>query len=806
MRSPLPLLLALGTLVLWRPTTPAALAESTVATQAALAYQGTHLPKPPGATSAMALDLNEAGEVVGQAYDGVTVRAVLWKEDQAIDISNDGPPGVLLARANGLNDKGQVVGRTEDGRSFLWEEGSAVILPGLEAIDINEAGTVLVRTQGGSGLVKKGQFIPGTTGLLVLPAALNEKDEYCGTLVTAQGSSSRAFVFRGGQTQILPVPAGTQQSSAVDINEAGTVAGVADVSANNVTLGRGLLWKGGSFVQAAQFTGASAQLSALNDGEFFAGMVSGGSNAGSVFFGRVGAVEVIGTLGFSVPGSGVVPQAMNSRGDLAGIFGSQGEAFVARAATGVKGKVEYERVPVTSTGLNFGGITQEPVAGVKVELFRQGATEPLASGETNDEGEYELPAPADRSGSFFLRVQATSAEGTVRNSGRRQAVHELRSASFRMPSSGALTRDLLAEDRRRTNGSFHLLALLRRANEFLQQADPTFSPQPINISWDPSQFLTLHFGPDLLVVRGNRRVNADEFDDGLVLKAYGELLFSVFRPDAAGASGVSILDDVEEPLTPPFAFKEGFGMFFAASVLEERVLRNSVPGGAFPLDLEADPFSGTAAFSGPFSSHAVAAFLWDLADAENEEGDTVSLGFAEVWSILMNGVPEQPQEMLDVVDFFHGLTDADPNLDTPARALLSRQLIEVDSDAYPFELASGQEASDLVDFLDRPDLFPLGGLHEDQHLYLVRLTQPGLKVTFEVLGAPAGTPRKKVGARVELLQLNGDLLLAGEPPNGTGVVELVNLTLTPKVYLLSVRPFRNGKDARGTYRLSAVFQ
>jgi uncharacterized membrane protein len=90
----------------------------------------TELPVPPEASFGFAIDINRAGDVVGNfLVEPDTGGAILW--------SNGGMtllPGLqgLTANANGINDRGDIVGSVGDRRSpslaILWHDGVPMVL------------------------------------------------------------------------------------------------------------------------------------------------------------------------------------------------------------------------------------------------------------------------------------------------------------------------------------------------------------------------------------------------------------------------------------------------------------------------------------------------------------------------------------------------------------------------------------------------------------------------------------------------------------------------------------------------------
>jgi uncharacterized membrane protein len=76
-----------------------------------------------------ALDINNAGQIVGYVTDGIFAKAVLWQGTTAVDLS---PPGSASSRANGINNQGVIVGSS----GAVFQE-HATFWTGSVATDLN---------------------------------------------------------------------------------------------------------------------------------------------------------------------------------------------------------------------------------------------------------------------------------------------------------------------------------------------------------------------------------------------------------------------------------------------------------------------------------------------------------------------------------------------------------------------------------------------------------------------------------------------------------------------------------------------
>jgi probable HAF family extracellular repeat protein len=190
----------------------------------ALTFLGTN-----GGTDSDALDLNEAGDVVGYSLSSSgSTRAVLWHGGAAIDLREDA--GDESSRATAINASGEVVGFNSAlcRRSFTWRNGEQTLLDGcgLTAIDLNDRGSILFA---GNQLLHDGilEQLPTATadGYLIQVRRLNGSDQALGSYFCCSGGG-------GGQSvTVIMTPGGAIERALFvaqpgDLNDRGDVVGV----------------------------------------------------------------------------------------------------------------------------------------------------------------------------------------------------------------------------------------------------------------------------------------------------------------------------------------------------------------------------------------------------------------------------------------------------------------------------------------------------------------------------------------------------------------------------------------------------
>jgi probable HAF family extracellular repeat protein len=216
-----------------------------------------------GGTDAMALLVNEHGQVVGESYTNsdpspycakffgfaLTTGAFLWENGA---MKNLGSFGGTCTFASDLNNSGQIVGiSTLPGdqlqNAFLWDDGALTALPNTfgghnaSAIALSSDGDVV-----GWGDLQGDKFVHaslwkngvqtdlGTVGKdsCSIASSINSKDQVVGVSVPTCDFSmpTRAFLFENGGIVDLNalIPAGSKLSlsSPETINDRGEIAGI----------------------------------------------------------------------------------------------------------------------------------------------------------------------------------------------------------------------------------------------------------------------------------------------------------------------------------------------------------------------------------------------------------------------------------------------------------------------------------------------------------------------------------------------------------------------------------------------------
>lgn len=345
----------------------------------------------------------------------------------------------------------------------------------------------------------------------------------------------------------------------------------------------------------------------------------------------------------------------------------------------ISGRITFERVPFSvaaERGLNYPGTFEAPAREVEVELVRASSSEVLATTLTDTAGNYSLTGPGNTD--VFVRAKALSrVTGTtgrpaawdlrVLNNTNGNALYVLDGAVFN-PGAADQTRNLRATTGWggdfagvytgvRASAPFAVLDTLYSAAQLvITHGDPSVQLMPLAAFWSPSNRPSAAFGPTTgdiettqyispgsssppgIYVLGAASNDTDEFDQHIIAHEFHHYLEdAVSRADSVGGT-----HSLDERLDPRVAFSEGFANAFSAIVLQDPVYRDSfgvAQGSDFAFDVE----SGAASVPGWYNEASIHRIVWDLYDATNEPGDTVTLGFEPIYDVLRtelrDGVP-----------------------------------------------------------------------------------------------------------------------------------------------------------------------
>jgi hypothetical protein len=400
----------------------------------------------------------------------------------------------------------------------------------------------------------------------------------------------------------------------------------------------------------------------------------------------------------------------------------------------LSGRVTYDRVPLSSavgSGLDYVATFESPVRQAIVELLDGSSGAVLATTVTDTSGNYSFAAPANTRVQVRVkaqsRVQATSSQPAswnlaVYNNTNGNALYALDSSVF---DTGTASRTLNLratsgwqgfsgsyDPPTRTAGPFAILDTAYEAVQFmLSEADATLAFPALGLYWSPNNRASDDFRPSVgsigttsyradasaagapagIYVLGLQNVDTDEYDAHVIAHEFQHYLEDrLGRTDTTGGS-----HSLQEKLDLRLAFSEGYSNAFAAMVLSDPLYRDSF-GSQQGSDSHFSLENSNWPARGWFIEASVQAIVWDLYDTANEAGDTASIGFAPIWSVmreeLASGAP-----LTSIFPFIVGLKSRPGVPDAAVDALVENQgMVGSAMDAYATTETNDGGSSDTL--------------------------------------------------------------------------------------------------------------
>jgi hypothetical protein len=321
----------------------------------------------------------------------------------------------------------------------------------------------------------------------------------------------------------------------------------------------------------------------------------------------------------------------------------------------VTGRVRFARVNFNASspfGLNYGAPLLQPSRGVIVRALNASTQDVLATGTTNDTGDYSLTVAANTN--VIIRVVAQmlrdASQPLPRWNMRVQDGVAGTPYSFDSPTinSGAgATRNVDIPTGINASGQatgtrasapFAILDTINAAMQTILGAAPTTNFPALIVDWGSQSEGTFFSsnGNQHIALLADLSEDTDEFDQHVVAHEFGHYIeFNFSRADNIGGS-----HGLGDRLDARVAFGEGFGYAFAAIVLNDPIARDSfvnagtqVSGG---FNIETNPPGPNDPNGCWCSESSVWSILYDIHDSAADGNDSLALGFQPIWNVLVN--------------------------------------------------------------------------------------------------------------------------------------------------------------------------
>ena len=356
----------------------------------------------------------------------------------------------------------------------------------------------------------------------------------------------------------------------------------------------------------------------------------------------------------------------------------------------LSGKVTFDKVPSTRTGLNYAGTTAKPLRGVDVAVVEAANnSNVLVSGFTDGSGNYSVSWPISGSPAsvklvVFARTHAPKI--FVEDNTSAGALWGLSSSAVDSTATSTLNLNAAsgwtgAGYSGRQAAPFAVLdAATQAVLGFLAVRSSAVFPD-LHINWSPNnapvgpqgaetdaqaaaagRITTSHWDPGLgaLYILGKENVDTDEFDDHVIVHEWGHYFETKLgRADSQGGShGQGDLKDAR------LAFSEGWGNSLSAMIWYPNTVYSDASGNlqsrGFGFDLE-DNSAAIDPNPGWYSESSVQAILFDLFDnsGATEPWDKVALGLGPIYDVQV-GAQKSTTAMTTLFSFVTAIKAANP--------------------------------------------------------------------------------------------------------------------------------------------------
>lgn len=366
----------------------------------------------------------------------------------------------------------------------------------------------------------------------------------------------------------------------------------------------------------------------------------------------------------------------------------------------VSGKITFDLIPPKpyGQGLDFDNIYPSAARGILVQAVNESGNV-VSTGTTDENGNYVLEVNSNlnllvrvsakmlRSGDASWDVKLSDNTKIIAN---RHPLYISESSIFL--TSEDVTKNIhLPTGRNGRNGGvksaapFAILDAIYDAIQTVVFVDPDVEFPPLEIHWSPennssqtgcwsdgdigTSFYTvvdennttncdspLQIGQyrDKIYILGDESSDADEFDRHVITHEWGHYFEqNLSRSDSMGGS-----HDISEKLDPNIAFSEGWSNSFAAIVTSNPIyLDTSANSEPTTFNIE----SSNLGYDGWYSESSIQEIIYDIYDSNSDFGDTISLGFEPIYSVLTSNDFMQNEYQTTIFSFAQMLKNQQPD-------------------------------------------------------------------------------------------------------------------------------------------------
>ena len=381
----------------------------------------------------------------------------------------------------------------------------------------------------------------------------------------------------------------------------------------------------------------------------------------------------------------------------------------------LSGKITYDHVPHNvSNGLDYANTIQSNVRGATVELLDANGSSILNTTTSDIDGNYSFEVSVNTS--YLVRVKAELKKDdspptwdfTVVDNTNSRALYAMDSALQTIVSSSVVLNMNASSGwtgagytQPRVAAPFAILDSVYEAKEKVAAVDASVTMTPLNLNWSVNnvatpgdksigQISTSHFDGTEIFILGDANGDTDEYDGHVVVHEWGHYFEGrMSRSDSVGGNHSG-----SDKLDMRVALGEGFGNALSGIITDDPFYRDSLgmnQSQGFEVNVESNP---TGTNKGWFSESSTQSLIYDFYDQNNDGSDTLSLGFAPIYNVLI-GAERTTPAFTSIFSFANQLKIESPSNSTAIDSLLTSQDITVTDDFGSNETNDGGDARNL---------------------------------------------------------------------------------------------------------------
>lgn len=377
----------------------------------------------------------------------------------------------------------------------------------------------------------------------------------------------------------------------------------------------------------------------------------------------------------------------------------------------LQGKVTYDHVQHNQSNntLDYAGAVAANVRGATVELLSTGGAI-LSTTTTDESGDYSFEV--DFGTAYTVRVKselkktgaAPTWDFTVVDNTNSEALYSMES-SVPAISNAITTLNINAPsgwdgsglNNARVAAPFAILDSVYEAKEKVIAVDSSIEMVPLKLNWSINNVAvsgdkangeigTSSFDGTEIFILGDKVSDTDEYDGHVVVHEWGHY----FEGRHSRSDSIGGPHGGNDKLDIRVALGEGFGNALSGMVTDDPFYRDSFGSSGFAINVESNPSTNR----GWYSESSVQSLLYDFYDSNNDGSDTLSLGFAPIYEVLVGG-EKDTIAFTSIFSFANQLKLSEPSSASAIDSLLSSQSITVTDDFGTGETNNGGDSRNL---------------------------------------------------------------------------------------------------------------